>query len=72
MSHRRLSNGEAVMAEESHVSVNIDRDAAHYLVMLLGDQLLDLTDNALNQHLEIMRGAYQHIKTIIEQSLAAT
>lgn len=60
------------MADESHVSVNIERDAAHYLVMLLGDQLLDMAGNTVNQHLEIMRGAYQHIKTIIEQSLETT
>jgi len=60
------------MADESHVNVNIDRDAAHYLVMLLGDQLLDMTDSALNQHVEVMRGAYQHIKAIIEQSLEGT
>jgi|HubBroStandDraft_2_1064218.scaffolds.fasta_scaffold286281_1 hypothetical protein len=66
------SNGEAVMAAESHVNVNIDRDAAHYLIMLLGDQLLDLAGNSVNQHVEIMRGAYEHIKTIIEQSLETT
>jgi hypothetical protein len=61
---------ERTMADGDNINISIRRDAAHYLSMLLEDQLLDLGSNSLNQHVEIIRDAYQHIKTEIEQTLA--
>lgn len=57
---------------EDYINISIQRDAARYVHMLLGDQLVDIAGNAINQHIEIIRDAYQHVKTEIEQSLERT
>jgi hypothetical protein len=57
---------------EDYINVSIRREAAHYVHMLLGDQLLDIAGNTVNQHVEIIRDAYHHVKTEIEQSLDRT
>jgi len=57
------------MTEKYQINITINRDAAHYLFMLLGDQLLDIGDKTVNQHVESIRDAYLHVKTIIERSL---
>ena len=45
------------------------RDAAHFVSMLLGDQLLSIGDSAVPQQLEPIRGAYEHVMGVIEQAL---
>jgi hypothetical protein len=57
------------MTTENHVCIAIQRDAAHYLCMLLEDQLFDMTGRIDSQHIETIRQAYRHIKTEIELSL---
>jgi hypothetical protein len=60
--------------EEAIIVVSMRRDAAHYLSMLLGDQLLSIKDSAIDiamrSQLEPIRGAYEHVRETIEQALA--
>ena len=60
--------------EEETIVISMRRDAAHYVSMLLGDQLLSINDSviegAMSFQLEPMRGAYQHVRETIEQALA--
>ncbi len=52
------------------VMISMSWDAAHYLSMLLGDQLVSLGDMVVNEHtLPILR-AYQHANQQIEHALA--
>jgi hypothetical protein len=61
------------MGEET-IIISMRRDAAHYVSMLLGDQLLSINDGAIDSamsfQLEPIRGAYEHVRETIEQALA--
>jgi len=60
--------------DEETIVISMRRDAAHYLSMLLGDQLLSINDSAIDSamsfQLEPIRGAYEHVRETIEQALA--
>jgi len=56
------------MTQETVVIV-MRRDAAHYLSMLLGDELLNLGDGAVPLQLEPLRSAYEHVRGALEQAL---
>lgn len=60
--------------DEETIVISMRRDAAHYVSMLLGDQLLSIDDSAINSamsfQLEPIRGAYEHVRKTIEQALA--
>jgi hypothetical protein len=55
------------MTQETVVIV-MRRDAAHYVSMLLGDELLDLGDGTAPL-LEPLRTAYEHVRGALEQAL---
>jgi hypothetical protein len=55
--------------EEETIIISMRRDAAHYVSMLLGDQLLNIGDSAIPQQLEPIRGAYKHVMGVIEKAL---
>ena len=52
------------------VVISMRRDAAHYLAMLLGDQLVSLGDTVMNEHILPILRAYQHANQQIEHALA--
>ena len=56
--------------DQERITVSIRRDAAFYLSMLLGDQILSISDTSIPVQLEAMRKAYEHIKEEIEQQLS--
>jgi hypothetical protein len=62
--------------DEETIVISMRRDAAHYLSMLLGDQLLSIKDSvidsAMSFQLEPIRGAYEHVRETIELALART
>lgn len=60
--------------DEETIVISMRRDAAHYVSMLLGDQLLSISDgvidSAMSFQLAPIRGAYEHVRETIEQALA--
>lgn len=60
--------------DEETIVISMRRDAAHYVSMLLGDQLLSINDSGIDKatsfQLEPIRGAYEHVRETIEQALA--
>lgn len=60
--------------DEETIVISMRRDAAHYVSMLLGDQLLSINDSTIDRaisfQLEPIRGAYEHVRETIEQALA--
>lgn len=60
--------------DEETIVISMRRDAAHYVSMLLADQLLSINDSAINSavsfQLEPIRGAYEHVRETIELALA--
>lgn len=60
--------------DEETIVISMRRDAAHYVSMLLGDQLLSIDDSVIDSatsfQLEPIRGAYEHVRETIEQALA--
>jgi hypothetical protein len=55
--------------EEETIIISMRRDAAHYVSMLLGDQILSISDSSITRQLEPIRGAYEHVRQMIEQAL---
>jgi hypothetical protein len=53
------------------IIIVMQRDAAHYLSMLLGDQLLTLGDGTVPMQLEPLRSAYEHVRDVVEQALVS-
>jgi|HubBroStandDraft_6_1064221.scaffolds.fasta_scaffold865450_2 hypothetical protein len=58
--------------DEAKITVSMPSDAAFYLSMLLGDQLLSISDSGMAEPLQAMRDAYEHIKEEIERALSRT
>jgi hypothetical protein len=56
--------------DDDKVTISLRRDAAHYLSMLLGDQLVSLGDAVMNEHILPILQAYQHANQQIEHALA--
>jgi hypothetical protein len=56
--------------DDDKVTISLRRDAAHYLSMLLGDQLVSLGDTVMNEHILPILRAYQHANQQIEHALA--
>jgi hypothetical protein len=52
------------------ITISMHRDAAHYLYMLLGDQLLSLNESLVTEHIQPIRFAYEHVNEEIERALA--
>jgi hypothetical protein len=42
--------------DDDKVTISLRRDAAHYLSMLLGDQLVSLGDTVMNEHILDLTG----------------
>jgi hypothetical protein len=55
---------------DDKVTISLSRDAAHYLSMLLGDQLVSLGDTVMNEHILPILQAYRHANQQIEHALA--
>ena len=58
--------------DKDTITISMRRDTAHYLSMLLGDQLLDFNGTLGYEHIEPLRSAYRHVNEEIERALAAT
>ena len=58
--------------QETKITVSMHCDAAFYLSMLLGDQLLSISDSGVAEQLQAMRDAYEQIKEEIERALSGT
>jgi hypothetical protein len=52
------------------VTISMRRDAAHYVSMLLEDQLVALRESVMTEHLLPIRCAYEHVNEEIEHALA--
>jgi hypothetical protein len=52
------------------ITVSISREAAHYLSMLLQDQLVDFENGFMTQHFIPIRDAYEQVNETIERALA--
>jgi hypothetical protein len=55
---------------EAKITVSMHSEAALYLSMLLGDQLLSISDSGMAEPLQAMRDAYEQVKDEIERALS--
>jgi hypothetical protein len=59
------------LMDKDTITISMRRDTAHYLSMLLGDQLLEFSSNLGYEHIEPLRSAYKHVNEEIERALTA-
>ena len=56
--------------DNNTVTISMDRDVAHYLSMLLADQLVGLDDTPMTEHIVPIRRAYERVNEELERALA--
>jgi hypothetical protein len=52
------------------ITISMPRDAAHYVSMLLADQLFSFAEIVTSEHFLPIRRAYEHVNEEIERALA--
>jgi hypothetical protein len=56
--------------DDDIITTSMRREVAHYLSMLLGDQLLEFNEGLMTEYIQLIRSAYEHVNEEIERALA--